>query len=84
MKRCIQIAEFGHGNTFPNPSVGCCIVMNDKILAEGFSSKAGCNHAEINAINQIKEKSVLSKCTIYITLEPVSYTHLTLPTSVLV
>ena len=73
MKRCIQIAEFGHGNTFPNPSVGCCIVMNDKILAEGFSSKAGCNHAEINAINQIKEKSVLSKCTIYITLEPCAH-----------
>lgn len=47
MKRCIQIAEFGQGNTFPNPSVGCCIVMNGKILAEGFSSKAGCNHAEI-------------------------------------
>jgi len=73
MKRCIQIAEFGQGNTFPNPSVGCCIVMNGKILAEGFSSKAGCNHAEINAINLIKEKSILSKCTIYITLEPCSH-----------
>ena len=73
MKRCIQIAEFGQGNTFPNPSVGCCIVMNGKILAEGFSSEAGCNHAEINAINNIKEKSVLSKCAIYITLEPCSH-----------
>ena len=47
--------------------------MNGKILAEGFSLKAGCNHAEINAINNIKEKSVLSKCTIYITLEPCSH-----------
>ena len=73
MKRCVQIAEFGQGNTFPNPSVGCCIVMNGKILAEGFSSRAGCNHAEINAINNIKDKSVLSKCTIYITLEPCSH-----------
>ena len=73
MKRCIQIAEFGHGNTFPNPSVGCCIVMNDKILSEGFSSKAGCNHAEINAIDLIKEKSILSNCTIYVTLEPCSH-----------
>ena len=73
MKRCIQIAEFGQGNTFPNPSVGCCIVMNGKILSEGFSSKAGCNHAEINAINLIREKSILSKCTIYITLEPCSH-----------
>ena len=73
MKRCIQIAEFGHGNTFPNPSVGCCIVMNDKILAEGFSSRAGCNHAEINAIDLIKEKSKLSLCTIYVTLEPCSH-----------
>ena len=73
MKRCIQIAEFGHGKTFPNPSVGCCIVMNDKILAEGFSSRAGCNHAEINAINLVKEKSIFSECTIYITLEPCSH-----------
>ena len=47
--------------------------MNDKILAEGFSSKAGCNHAEINAIDLIKEKSILSHCTIYVTLEPCSH-----------
>ena len=44
--------------------------MNDKILSEGFSSKAGCNHAEINAIDLI-EKSILSNCTIYVTLNHV-------------
>ena len=56
MSRCIEIAKKGIGTTFPNPCVGCIIVYNNIIISEAFSSKYGGNHAEINAINNVKEK----------------------------
>ena len=60
----------GIGNTYPNPSVGCCIVLDDKIIGEGNTSKAGGNHAEVNAMNSVEDKSLLKLSTIYVTLEP--------------
>ncbi|SHM74817.1 bifunctional diaminohydroxyphosphoribosylaminopyrimidine deaminase/5-amino-6-(5-phosphoribosylamino)uracil reductase RibD [Polaribacter sp. KT 15] len=73
IKRCLQIAENGVGTTRPNPSVGAVIVYNNKIIAEGFTSPFGGNHAEVNAINAVKDKSVLKDATIYVTLEPCSH-----------
>ena len=70
MSRCIEIAKKGLGTTFPNPCVGCIIVHNNKIISEAFSSDYGGNHAEINAINNVKEKKILKKSTLYVTLEP--------------
>ena len=57
----------------PNPSVGAVIVYNDIIIGEGFTSAYGGNHAEVNAINSVKNKSLLSKSTIYVSLEPCSH-----------
>ena len=73
MSRCIEIAKKGIGTTFPNPCVGCIIVYNNTIISEAFSSKYGGNHAEINAIKNVKEKKVLKKSTLYVTLEPCSH-----------
>ena len=70
ISRCIELGKLGIGNTYPNPSVGCCLVVKDKIIGEGFTSKAGGNHAEINAINSINDKSLLKLSTMYVTLEP--------------
>ena len=70
ISRCIELGKLGIGNTYPNPSVGCCIVLDDKIIGEGYTSKAGGNHAEINAINSVEDKSLLKLSTIYVTLEP--------------
>jgi len=70
ISRCIELGKLGIGNTYPNPSVGCCIVLDDKIIGEGYTSKAGGNHAEVNAINSVKDKSLLKHSTIYVTLEP--------------
>lgn len=44
-----------------------------KIIAEGFTSKYGESHAEVNAVNAIKDKSILKEATIYVTLEPCSH-----------
>ena len=73
MARCIQIAQNGLGSTYPNPFVGSIIVHNQKIIAEGYTSAYGGPHAEVNAIRQIKDDSILKECTLYVTLEPCSH-----------
>ncbi len=69
ISRCIELGKLGIGNTYPNPSVGCCLVVNDKIIGEGYTSIAGGNHAEVNAINSVENKSLIKDSTIYVTLE---------------
>jgi diaminohydroxyphosphoribosylaminopyrimidine deaminase/5-amino-6-(5-phosphoribosylamino)uracil reductase len=73
IKRCIEFAQKALGNTYPNPLVGCVIVHNNKIIGEGYHRKAGENHAEINAINSVKNPELLKNSTIYVSLEPCSH-----------
>lgn len=73
MLRCIELAKNGLGSTAPNPSVGAIIVHNDRIIGEGFTSAYGGPHAEVNAINSVKDKNLLSKSTLYVTLEPCAH-----------
>ncbi|MCH3882594.1 bifunctional diaminohydroxyphosphoribosylaminopyrimidine deaminase/5-amino-6-(5-phosphoribosylamino)uracil reductase RibD [Tenacibaculum aquimarinum] len=73
MKRCLQLAKNGIGNTRPNPSVGAVIVHDNKIIGEGFTSAYGGNHAEVNALNSVENKELLKDSTIYVTLEPCSH-----------
>ena len=73
MKRCLNLAKKGMGTTRPNPMVGCVIVYNDLIIGEGYTSAYGGNHAEVNAINSVKDKKLLEKSTLYVSLEPCSH-----------
>lgn len=73
LARCIQLAQNGLGTTYPNPMVGSVIVYEDQIIGEGWHKKAGEPHAEVNAINSVKDKSLLQKATIYVSLEPCSH-----------
>ncbi|AWG27203.1 bifunctional diaminohydroxyphosphoribosylaminopyrimidine deaminase/5-amino-6-(5-phosphoribosylamino)uracil reductase RibD [Flavobacterium kingsejongi] len=73
LDRCIALAKNGLGTTYPNPLVGSVIVYNDTIIGEGWHRKAGEPHAEVNAINSVKDKKLLSKSTIYVSLEPCSH-----------
>jgi diaminohydroxyphosphoribosylaminopyrimidine deaminase/5-amino-6-(5-phosphoribosylamino)uracil reductase len=73
IKRCIELAKNGLGTTYPNPLVGSVIVYNGKIIGEGWHKKSGEPHAEVNAINSVKDKSLLPKSTIYVSLEPCSH-----------
>jgi diaminohydroxyphosphoribosylaminopyrimidine deaminase/5-amino-6-(5-phosphoribosylamino)uracil reductase len=73
IKRCIQLAKNGLGTTYPNPLVGSVIVCDGKIIGEGWHKTAGEPHAEVNAINSVKNKSLLKKATIYVSLEPCSH-----------
>lgn len=73
LSRCIELAKNGLGLTYPNPMVGAVVVWNDKIIGEGWHQKAGGPHAEVHAINSVKDKSLLKDATIYVSLEPCSH-----------
>ncbi|TDD78868.1 bifunctional diaminohydroxyphosphoribosylaminopyrimidine deaminase/5-amino-6-(5-phosphoribosylamino)uracil reductase RibD [Flavobacterium caseinilyticum] len=73
IERCIELAKNGLGTTYPNPLVGSVIVHEDKIIGEGWHKQAGEPHAEVNAINSVKDKTLLKKATIYVSLEPCSH-----------
>lgn len=73
IKRCIELAQKALGNTYPNPLVGSVIVHNGKIIGEGYHHQAGENHAEINAINSVEDKSFIPESTIYVSLEPCAH-----------
>ena len=73
IRRCLEIAKHGLGTVAPNPMVGCIIVHDDMIIGEGFTSPYGGPHAEVNAINAVKDQSLLSESILYVTLEPCSH-----------
>ncbi len=73
MQRCLELAQLGLGTAAPNPLVGSVIVHNGKIIGEGYHQKCGQAHAEVNAINSVKDQSLLKESTIYVNLEPCSH-----------
>ena len=56
------------GKTFPNPSVGCIIYKNNKIISKGVTSSSGRPHAEEIALKKAGKKA--KGATMYVTLEP--------------
>ena len=70
MEKCIDLAKKGIQDVSPNPMVGSIIVYNDEIIGQGYHEKYGSNHAEVNAINSVQDKSLLEKSTLYVNLEP--------------
>lgn len=73
MKRCMELAMNGMGNVAPNPMVGCVIVHNGRIIGEGFHAVFGGPHAEVVAVNAVKNKELLKDSTLYVNLEPCSH-----------
>lgn len=73
MRRAMQLAQKGVPHAAPNPIVGAVIVCDGKIIGEGYHRICGGPHAEVNAVNSVKDKSLLSSSTIYVTLEPCSH-----------
>ena len=84
LKRCIQLSKNGLVAAMPNPSVGAVIVFENRIIGEGYTSAYGGNHAEVNAIHSVIDKSILSKSTLYVSLEPCSHFGKTPPCSDLI
>lgn len=73
MKRALMLAALGRGLTLPNPQVGAVLAQKGKIIGEGYHKKAGCPHAEVEAIGAAeKRKHQVEGATLYVTLEPCS------------
>jgi len=73
MQRCLHLALAGEGNVAPNPMVGCVIVHENKIIGEGFHREFGGPHAEVFAVNAVRNKELLTASTLYVSLEPCSH-----------
>jgi diaminohydroxyphosphoribosylaminopyrimidine deaminase/5-amino-6-(5-phosphoribosylamino)uracil reductase len=73
MKRCFYLARLGRGYVAPNPMVGCVVVAQGRIIGEGYHRQHGGPHAEVNALNSVKERHLLPQSTVYVNLEPCSH-----------
>ena len=72
MAHAIRLAARGMTTTTPNPRVGCVIVRDGCLLAEGWHERPGGPHAEAMAI-QVAAGRSLAGATVYVTLEPCSH-----------
>jgi diaminohydroxyphosphoribosylaminopyrimidine deaminase/5-amino-6-(5-phosphoribosylamino)uracil reductase len=78
MRRALEAARRGWGNTHPNPMVGALIVENGRVVADGFHARAGEPHAEVMALRNLG-RAPAPEATLYVTLEPCSTTGRTPP-----
>ncbi|WP_249755791.1 bifunctional diaminohydroxyphosphoribosylaminopyrimidine deaminase/5-amino-6-(5-phosphoribosylamino)uracil reductase RibD [Microvenator marinus] len=70
MRRAIELARKGAGRTRPNPHVGCVVVRDGAVIAEGWHRKAGDVHAEVDALRKTDDAQ---GATAYVNLEPCSH-----------
>lgn len=68
MRRALALAARGTRETWPNPRVGCVLVKDGRLVAEGWHRKAGGPHAEAIALKRAGARA--KGCTAYVTLEP--------------
>ena len=73
MQKCLQLAEKGLGKVAPNPMVGCVVVKDGEIIGEGYHEEFGENHAEVNAIESVKDNNLLKGAELYVNLEPCTH-----------
>ena len=71
MQRALELACLGRYTTDPNPSVGCVIVKEGRIVGEGWHQYTGQDHAEVIALKAAGDKA--NNATAYVTLEPCSH-----------
>lgn len=75
MARCFQLAGLGKAEAAPNPMVGAVLVYDDKIIGEGYHTKYGSPHAEVECINNVTpaDQHVIAESTLYVSLEPCNH-----------
>ncbi|HEY0185840.1 MAG TPA: bifunctional diaminohydroxyphosphoribosylaminopyrimidine deaminase/5-amino-6-(5-phosphoribosylamino)uracil reductase RibD [Rhodopila sp.] len=68
MQSALALARRGLGTTWPNPSVGCVIVRDGRVVGRGTTAPGGRPHAEPIALDMAREQA--RGATAYVTLEP--------------
>lgn len=72
IRRCFQLAKLGGKEVQSNPQVGAVLVYQDRIIGEGYHKNYGGPHAEVHAVESVKEtdRSLIKDATLYVSLEP--------------
>ena len=73
MFRCLELGRKGFPSASPNPAVGCVIEYRGEVIGEGYTQAFGGAHAEVMALDQVKQTELLPESTIYVSLEPCSH-----------
>lgn len=76
MARALKLAKRAVYTTDPNPAVGCVLVKDNRVIAEGWTQRAGQAHAEVHALSKTQEAN---GATAYVSLEPCNHTGRTGP-----
>jgi diaminohydroxyphosphoribosylaminopyrimidine deaminase/5-amino-6-(5-phosphoribosylamino)uracil reductase len=84
MERALEIAALGGRAVMPNPLVGAVIVHKGEIIGEGYHARYGGPHAEVHALDSVKDRSLLKDATMYVSLEPCAHFGKTPPCADLV
>jgi diaminohydroxyphosphoribosylaminopyrimidine deaminase / 5-amino-6-(5-phosphoribosylamino)uracil reductase len=71
MQAALALAREGVSVASPNPTVGCVIVRENRIVGRGFHQYGERDHAEVVALKQAGEAA--RGATAYVTLEPCSH-----------
>ncbi|MFO7617626.1 MAG: bifunctional diaminohydroxyphosphoribosylaminopyrimidine deaminase/5-amino-6-(5-phosphoribosylamino)uracil reductase RibD [Bacteroidales bacterium] len=79
MSRCIELASNGLGSTAPNPMVGAVVVHAGMIIGEGWHRACGGPHAEVHAVERVRDRTLLKDSTLYVSLEPCNHQGRTPP-----
>ncbi|HEX5480636.1 MAG TPA: bifunctional diaminohydroxyphosphoribosylaminopyrimidine deaminase/5-amino-6-(5-phosphoribosylamino)uracil reductase RibD [Dehalococcoidia bacterium] len=77
MRRALELADSVLGSTSPNPAVGCVIVRDGRVIAEGATQPPGQAHAEVVALRAAGDAA--RGADVYVTLEPHNFTGRTPP-----
>ncbi len=85
MRRCLELAKLGRGKTGINPMVGAVLVRDGKIIAEGFHSEFGKDHAERDLLEPTNQsarsarfgalREISTTDMLYVSLEPCCHTQ---------
>lgn len=74
MNQALRLAADALYVPSPNPRVGCVIVRDDQLLAQGMTQLAGQAHAEVMALQSLRTQGLNAHgATVYVTLEPCSH-----------
>jgi len=77
MERALELAAKGRGLVSPNPMVGAVVVRGGKVLGEGYHTRLGEPHAEVEAVRAAGGD--IAGATLYVTLEPCNHVGRTPP-----
>jgi diaminohydroxyphosphoribosylaminopyrimidine deaminase/5-amino-6-(5-phosphoribosylamino)uracil reductase len=77
MRTAIDLAAQGLGATWPNPSVGCVLVKDGRLIARAVTASGGRPHAETEALRLAGQAA--QGCTAYVSLEPCAHVGRTPP-----